>query len=280
MAKRGTLDHQKTFQLAAALGIPECYALGVLDAIWEWVSKYRHNGDVTGVSPSFVARAIHYPGDGDDLFRILIDVRFIDKLPDGRLLIHDWPEHSENSVHKYLKDHGETFADGTLPYNRYKHRSPAGNTESQPSHDSVVTESCLPLPLPLPLPLKPSRAKEREGPTKTGLPKSRHAEFKTAISAYWKSKNPDDEMPWGPAEGKALRSWLSESPNTTLDQFKKYLRHRYKSDVNHLERPSIWIRNITSFAAGPLDRYGKPMNSAATINPLDRMTFANMEASK
>ena len=106
---------------------------------------------------------------------------------------------------------------------------------------------------------KPSRAKSARG-AKTEAAKSRHAEFKSAISRYWESKNPGIEMPWGPAEGKNLEMWLREAPTTTLDQFKGFLRNRYKSEVNHTERPSRWIGSVTGYANGPLDRFGKPLN--------------------
>ena len=65
-------------------------------------------------------------------------------------------------------------------------------------------------------------------------------------------------MPWGPAEGRNLEMWLRESPNTTIEQFTGFLRNRFRSDVNHSERPSRWIGNITNFASGPIDKYGKP----------------------
>jgi hypothetical protein len=118
---------------------------------------------------------------------------------------------------------------------------------------------------------KPSRAeKRREGPTRSALAKSRHAEFKAAIGSYWKSKNQDVEMPWGAAEGRELEMWLRETPETTVEQFRDYLRHRFRSDVVHTDRPSKWIRQITSFAGGPVDRYGKPMNGATGALPIPK----------
>lgn len=110
---------------------------------------------------------------------------------------------------------------------------------------------------------KPSRAKKlREvrnaPPCKTDIYKARHKEFKAVIGLYWLSKNPNVEMPWGAAEGKNLGMWLQESPNTTIDQFRAYLKNRFRSDVNHTERPSSWIRRVTDYATGPLDRFSKP----------------------
>jgi hypothetical protein len=111
---------------------------------------------------------------------------------------------------------------------------------------------------------KPSRAKAARG-KKTEAAKSRHAEFRAAILRYWESKNPGVEMPWGPAEGRNLEMWLRETPHTTLEQFVGYLRNRFKSEVNHTERPSRWIGNVTNFAARPIDKYGKPLQESANV---------------
>jgi hypothetical protein len=111
---------------------------------------------------------------------------------------------------------------------------------------------------------KPSRAKAARG-KKTEAAKSRHAEFKAAILRYWESKNPGVEMPWGPAEGRNLEMWLRETPNTTLEQFVGYLRNRFKSAVTHTERPSRWIGNVTNFAGGPIDKYGKPLQENSHV---------------
>ncbi len=119
-----------------------------------------------------------------------------------------------------------------------------GNVPETPSEANAISE-------------KPSRAKERatkDQPTKTALADARHAEFKEAIRVYWKTKNEID-MPWGPAEGKQLSMWLREAPHITLEQFRGFLRNRFRSDVNHGERPCQWIRWITSYGPGPTDRF-------------------------
>jgi|ERR1035437_929689 hypothetical protein len=101
---------------------------------------------------------------------------------------------------------------------------------------------------------KHSRVK-RERKTKTAISDERHTAFKEAIQIYWDSKNHGVQMPWGPAEGKQLAMWLREAPHITLEQFKGFLRARYKSDVNHGDRPCQWIKWITSYGPGPVDRF-------------------------
>ena len=104
---------------------------------------------------------------------------------------------------------------------------------------------------------KRTKKKMASPPTKTEMEKLRHTQFKAAIFEYWKSKNPGIDCPWQQMEGMQLEMWLKSSPNTTLPQFTAMLRNRYRSDVVHSERPSLWIRHITNYAHGPLNQYGK-----------------------
>lgn len=105
----------------------------------------------------------------------------------------------------------------------------------------------------------PSRGKRESA--KSSEAKYRHAEFKAIILRYWESKNGEDEMPWGPAEGRNLEMWLRESPHTTAEQFTKYLANRFRSEgVVHSDRPSRWIGDVTRYANGPLNQFKQPLN--------------------
>jgi hypothetical protein len=164
MAKRGILEHEKTLMLADQLGIMEPFAVGILEVFWQWVAKYHPQGDITGVRPRLMASAIRYRDDADTLWLALIACGFIDDLYDGRFIVHDWSDHAENSVHKYLKDRGLSFANGVDAFSRTKPKPKNVVTESQQvttesrlvttESEKVVAETRLPLPLPLPLPLK------------------------------------------------------------------------------------------------------------------------------
>lgn len=112
--------------------------------------------------------------------------------------------------------------------------------------------------------------KAAKPPTKTELTQSRHSEFKVAIFEYWKSKNPEIDCPWQQAEGMQLELWLKSSPTTTITKFKEMLRNRYRSEVVHSERPSVWIKNITSYANGPLNTYRQSLNGGKVNGKTDR----------
>ena len=119
---------------------------------------------------------------------------------------------------------------------------------------------------------KPSRAKkvrakkpkpepgDAKEPTKSDIAAGRHVEAKDIIGEYWASKNPGVQMPWDGREGKQLEMFLRAAPDITAAQLRGFLRNRFQSDVNHGERPSMWIQWVTSYASGPIDRYGKTVS--------------------
>jgi len=115
MAKRGTPDHPKTIALGQCLKIQPWAALGLLEALWHWTAKYAPTGDITDHLKG-LAGGIRYKGDNIALIAALTGGRLIDQV-DGRVYIHDWDEHAENSVRKFLarnRQNGrqpQTFAD-------------------------------------------------------------------------------------------------------------------------------------------------------------------------
>ena len=109
-------------------------------------------------------------------------------------------------------------------------------------------------------PRKPVEPEDAKEPTKTDIAKKRHADFKAAIKNYWDAKNPGIDMPWGAMEGSQLDQWLREAPHITLDQFIGFLHNRFRSKVNHGDRPCQWIKWITSYGPGPVNQYKNTEN--------------------
>jgi hypothetical protein len=91
----------------------------------------------------------------------------------------------------------------------------------------------------------------------------RHAPFREALAHHWSKCNRNGiEMTWGPAEGKALKLFLSANPSIDLPRFEELLHHRARSEaINTSDRPSLWLGSLTSFASGPLDRFRKPLQA-------------------
>lgn len=99
----------------------------------------------------------------------------------------------------------------------------------------------------------------------------RHTIFRDALERYWRHVNAGTtlpELPWDGREAKALADLLSASPTLDAGAFLKLLNNRRLSDTNHTERSYVWLRRVTDYAGGPLDRFGKPVggNHAASGN--------------
>jgi len=115
LALRGALEHPKLLALADALGIMDCFALGVMEAFWHHIGKYHQDGDVTDLNPRVMARSIRYTGNGDELWTCLISAGFIDRTSGGRLIVHGWSEHADDQTNARLFRAVQPFADGTKP---------------------------------------------------------------------------------------------------------------------------------------------------------------------
>jgi hypothetical protein len=135
MAKRGLLDHEKTINLAETLKIMDVYALGILEAFFQWTAKYHPTGDVSGSKARVFARTIRYNKDPQKLWDALISCGFIDVLDNGVSVVHDWSEHSEHAVHQLLKNRHEAFADGSKPFGRVQKRI---LNDSQTNHNGFI----------------------------------------------------------------------------------------------------------------------------------------------
>ena len=113
--KAGTTDHPKTVDLAERLGLPIYAAVGVLESLWHWTAKYAPAGDVGRWSNAGIAKGIGWDKDPDSLVNALLDAKWLDKSDAHRVIVHDWKDHAEDSVHARLARKTELFACGTRP---------------------------------------------------------------------------------------------------------------------------------------------------------------------
>jgi hypothetical protein len=81
-------DHPKVYALAAALGIPDPYAFGLLACLWARSLTGAKDGCIKG-GPRHLARLTSWTGDADELAAAMVQVGVLDDSPNG-LLIHDW----------------------------------------------------------------------------------------------------------------------------------------------------------------------------------------------
>lgn len=88
----------------------------------------------------------------------------------------------------------------------------------------------------------------------------RHTPFKQACEKYYEHHKL--EMAWSASEAKQLSELLAANPALTLPNFQDLLRNRSKSQVNHAERPRVWLARATDYASGPLDKFKNPVGTS------------------
>ncbi|SEB98174.1 hypothetical protein SAMN05443244_2342 [Terriglobus roseus] len=66
------------------------------------------------------------------------------------------------------------------------------------------------------------------------------------ISRYYRNRN-QVEAPWGAGEARQLSTLLAEQPQAPREYWNKCILGRSESDVNHAERPRLWIANLPSY---------------------------------
>jgi uncharacterized protein YdaU (DUF1376 family) len=101
---------------------------------------------------------------------------------------------------------------------------------------------------------------------------ARHTLFRGILGEYWQAKNlASPEMPWQGRDGKALKDFLSASPQLTETQFRQMLGNRARSAVAHGDRVYLWIGNLTRYQE-EMTIYNRPVSagggnaSRASIN--------------
>ena len=112
---RGTPDHPKTLALASFLGVHRLMAVGALETLWQWTARFAPAGDIGRWADAAIASGIHWDGEAAQLIEALVECKFLDRDQQHRLLVHDWPEHADDAVHRVMARAGRRFADGSIP---------------------------------------------------------------------------------------------------------------------------------------------------------------------
>jgi hypothetical protein len=119
--KREALTHPKLKLLARDLNCSINEVRGLMWALWGLAGFSFPRGDVGRLTNEEIALAVDYEGEHDFLIERLISRRLLDEVDDedGRLFVHDWHEHADDSVQYKLARAGQTFANG-VPSKRTK----------------------------------------------------------------------------------------------------------------------------------------------------------------
>lgn len=113
--KTGTDSKLKFKHLQRDLDLPLWQARGLLDTLWEFVRCNCPRGDIGKFTDDDIAAGIDYRGDASQLIAVLVNRKWLDVSEQHRLIVHDWPQHAEDSVHRKLARDRQFFADGSKP---------------------------------------------------------------------------------------------------------------------------------------------------------------------
>lgn len=113
--KSGTENKLKFKQLQRALDLALWQARGLLDTLWNFAGLNCPAGDLGRFTNDEIAVGIDWRGDADKLINTLVELHWLDRDAERGLVIHDWREHCEDTVHKTLARRIELFASGHIP---------------------------------------------------------------------------------------------------------------------------------------------------------------------
>jgi hypothetical protein len=113
--KLEALDHPKTLDLAARLGIELPTAIGHLELLWAFTGKKAPQGNIGKWPDGAIARACYWMGRPEVFLLALQESGFIDPDSLHRFTIHDWPEHAPRWVKSKLKTLELSFVGDTSP---------------------------------------------------------------------------------------------------------------------------------------------------------------------
>lgn len=100
--KREAIDHTKMKRLCRKLDIPRWQGVGLLESLWHLCAKQTPRGDIGKLSDEDIALGIDYRGNEQPIIDALVHCGWIDRSDTFRLVVHDWPDHCDDSIHMRL----------------------------------------------------------------------------------------------------------------------------------------------------------------------------------
>lgn len=67
------------------------------------------------------------------------------------------------------------------------------------------------------------------------------------------------KAPWTSKDGKYLDRQIKANPSWGFETWRALIQARFRSEVTHGDPPWKWLLEISKYAQGPLDRFGKPI---------------------
>ena len=148
--KRGTPGHPKMKALCKALDVPLYAGVGLLETLWHLTMRYAPAGNIGKFTNEAIAEELGWPGDPDMLVSSLISAGWLDECDTNRLIVHDWENHADQTVKRYLTVHGITWATQELVH---ASKNASKNANENSNQDSLPVPVPVPVPVPEPHPV-------------------------------------------------------------------------------------------------------------------------------
>ena len=113
--KREALQHTKIKRLCRRMNIPLWQAVGLLETLWHVTARETPCGDIGKLTDEHIALALDFRGNETEMIENLIACGWLDRDEAHRLVIHDWFDHAEDSIHMKLARRGEFFVNNRAP---------------------------------------------------------------------------------------------------------------------------------------------------------------------
>jgi hypothetical protein len=115
MALRAVPDHPKFYRLKTILHLNRGCALGYLEGVWHFCARFTPQGNIGKYSDEEIEAWLEWDGEAGALVRALQEAKWLDENPECRLIVHDWTEYADESVHTELARRCLPFIDGRAP---------------------------------------------------------------------------------------------------------------------------------------------------------------------
>jgi hypothetical protein len=246
--KAGVAKHWKTLRLARALdcNVPE--ALGYLFLLWSWcsTSETHRDGGVGRYEDRDIEDALMWGGKPGELLRTLLDLRWLDAHPEPsvRIVVHDWPDHCEDYVHRALAKKCTRFANGRIP--KLGGLTAPEKAKAQEAFGLVEESGTVPRTVPGTVPGRPAVAVSVAVANANGrtppLPPSADAERGTRkallraqeeLEAYWKA------LGGRPNRKDRRKLWDNLKAGHSPEQLRRSIAELVREDLG-IPRDAAW----------------------------------------
>ena len=113
--KREAVSHTKMGRLMRHLKLRRFQAVGLCEMLWHTAAREAPEGDIGKLTDEDIAIALDWNREPGDLIGGFTHAGLIDEHTVHRLIIHDWAEHAEDSVHSKIARSKRFFCDGKAP---------------------------------------------------------------------------------------------------------------------------------------------------------------------